>query len=279
MSKTLPATQVSLTIHEFYNWKRHPFIDLPGDIDLESLAIKRDREIALRAREFIKVARSFAIIGTPGAGKTTLVKAIIKSLEPRNYRPIWISYAGCNRSGVLRILAERVGLELNRKGLPPIHKLQRHLATITKDPGSPRPVIIVDDAQHLEPEAIMDLCALLPHPDEDTTLASLILVGDATLDHMLRLESRRAIASRMAYTFRMEPLNQEETKALMIRRLEMAKASKDLFAEDALELLAAQSRGNRRELMNLCVMLCIEAYSREERTISAELVLTKAPIQ
>jgi type II secretory pathway predicted ATPase ExeA len=273
------AAQNALTANEFFGWKRHPFVDLPGDIDLASLVVKRDREIALRAREFIRVFRSFAIIGTPGAGKTTLAKAIIQSLEPRAYLPIWISYAGCNRSGVLRIIAEKVGLELNRKGLPPIHKLKRHLATITKDPGSPRPVIIVDDAQHLEPEAIMDLCALLPHPDEDSALACLVLIGDASLDHMLRLESRRAISSRIACIFRMEPLTPEETKSLLLRRMEIAKAPKDLFAEDAMELLAAQSRGNRRELMNLGVMLCIEAYSREEKSITAELVISKASIQ
>lgn len=264
-----------LSAAEFFGWKRHPFVDLPGDIGLDALTVKRDREIAHRAREFIKVNRSFAVIGIPGAGKTTLVKAVIHSLDPRFYRPIWLSYAGCNRSGVLRIIAEKVGLELTWKGLPPLHKLQRHLAAQQKEPGSPFPVIVVDDAQHLEVESIMDLCAILAHPDEQKALASLILVGDENLDRVLRLESRRAIASRMACVFRMEPLTQDETKNLLLRRLETAKASKDLFTDDAMELLAAQCRGNRRELMNLGVMLCIEAHSREERSITAELVLAK----
>jgi len=207
--------------------------------------IKRDQEIAHRAREFIKVNRSFAIIGTPGAGMTTLVKAIMHNLDSRFYRPIWLSYAGCNRSGVPRILAEKVGLELNRKGLPPLHKLKRHLAFQQKEPGSPFPV----------------------------------MVGDESLDRTLRLESRRAIASRMATVFCLEPLTQDESKTLLARRLETAKAPRDLFANDAMELPATQCRGNRRELMNLGAMLCIEAHSREEKSITAELVLATAPIQ
>lgn len=276
MGKTNAPT---MSATEFFGWKRHPFIDLPGDIGLDALTVKRDQEIAHRAREFIKVYRSFAVTGTPGAGKTTLVKTIMHSLDPRNYRPIWLSYPGCNRSGVLRILAEKVGLELNRKGLPPLHKLQRHLAFQQKEPGSPFPVIVVDDAQHLEVESIQDLCAILAHPDEQKALASLVLVGDESLDRLLRLESRRSIASRMVCLFRVEPLSQDETKTLLAKRLETAKAPRDLFEDDAMELLAAQSRGNRRELMNLGVMLCIEAHSREEKTISAELVLSKAPIQ
>jgi type II secretory pathway predicted ATPase ExeA len=277
MSKTLvPST---LSAAEFFGWKRHPFIDFTSDTGLDALTVKRDQEVAHRAREFIKVNRSFAIIGTPGSGKTTLGKAVIHSLDPRFYRPIWLSYAGCNRGGVLRILAEKVGLELSRKGLPPLHKLQRHLAVQQKEPGSPFPVIVVDDAQHLEVESLMDLCAILAHPDEQKALAALILVGDEALDHILRLESRRAIASRMACVFRMEALSQDETRNLLTRRLENAKAPKDLFAEDAVELLAAQSRGNRRELMNLGVRLCIEAHSRAERSITAELVLASTPIQ
>ena len=277
MSKSTVSSTLSPA--EFFGWKRHPFVDLPGDAGSDALAVKRDQEIAHRAREFIKVGRSFALSGTPGAGKTTLARAIVHSLDPRSYRPIWLSYAGCNRGGVLRILADKVGLELTRKGLPPLHKLQRHLALQQKEPGSPFPVIVVDDAQHLEVESIMDLCAILAHPDEQKALASLILVGDETLDRVLRLESRRAIASRMACVFRMEPLTQDETKTLLTRRLETAKAPKDLFADDAMELLAAQCRGNRRELMNLGVMLCIEAHTREEKSITAELILAKAPIQ
>lgn len=277
MSKN--PTQTTLSAAEFFGWKRHPFVDLPGEATIDALVVKRDLEIAHRAREFIKVGRSFALIGTPGAGKTTLARAIVHSLDPRSFRPIWLTYAGCNRGGVLRILADKVGLELSRKGLPPLHKLQRHLAMQQKEPGSPFPVIFVDDAQHLEVESLMDLCAILAHPDEQRALAALVLIGDETLERVLRLESRRAIASRMACVFRMEPLTQDETRALLARRLDAAKAPKDLFADDAIELLAAQSRGNRRELMNLGLMLCIEAHSREERSITAELVLTKAPLQ
>jgi type II secretory pathway predicted ATPase ExeA len=278
MSKTTTSS-TALSAAEFFGWRRHPFVDLPGDIALENLAVQRDQHIAKRALEFIKVNRSFVIIGTPGAGKTTLARTILQGLDTRSFRPIWLPYAGCNRGGVLRILADRVGLEINRKGLPPLHKLQHHLAFLQKEPGSPFPVIVVDDAQHLEAESLMDLCAILAHPTDQKSLASLILVGDETLDRTLRLECRRAIATRMACTFRMDPLTQDEAKTLLIHRLEAAKAPKTLLADDAMELLAAHSRGNRRDLMNLAIRLCIEAHSREERCVTAELVLATTSIQ
>lgn len=269
----------SLSAAEFFGWKCHPFIDLPTTANTEAQVIKRDAEIFERAREFLKVGRSFALIGTPGSGKTTLVRSIAQSLDSRSYKPIWLPYAGCNRPGLLRFIADKIGIELSRKGLPPLPKLQRHLAHLQKDPGSPKPVIIVDDAQHLEPESLMDLCAMLAHPDDQGALATLILVGDEALERTLRLTCYKAVSTRMVCIFRMDTLSPEDAKALLETRLESAKASKNLFADDAIELLATQSRGNRRELMNLATTLCVEAHLRKEKIISAELVLSTTPMQ
>jgi len=274
MSKTS-----SLSATEFFGWKRHPFIDFPATANSEAQLIKRDAEIFERAKEFLKIGRSFALIGTPGSGKTTLVRSIAQNLDTRSYKPIWLPYAGCNRPGLLRFVADKIGIELTRKGLPPLPKLQRHLAHLQKDPGSPKPVIIVDDAQYLEPESLMDLCAMLAHPDDQGPLTTLILVGDDALERTLRLTCYKAVFTRMVCVFRMDALSPKDAKSLLEARLEVAKAPKDLFAEDAIELLTTQSRGNRRELMNLATTLCVEAHLRNERVITAELILTTTPMQ
>lgn len=269
----------SLSAAEFFGWKRHPFIDLPSTNGSDNLIIKRDAEIFERAKEFLKVGRSFALIGSPGSGKTTLIRAVAQGLDSRSYKPIWLPYVGCNRPGLLRFIADKIGIELTRKGLPPLPKLQRHLAHLQKDPGSPKPVVIVDDAQHLEPESLMDLCSMLAHPDDQGPLATLILIGDQALERTLRLTCYKAVATRMVCLFRMDALSPRDAKTLIEARLESAKAPKDLFAEDAVELLATQSQGNRRELMNLATTLCVEAHLRNERIITAELILSTTPMQ
>jgi type II secretory pathway predicted ATPase ExeA len=268
-----------LSAGEFFNWNRHPFIDQPGNLGAESLMIRRDQEIFARAREYLNVGRSFAIIGSSGSGKTTLVRAIAQSLDSRQYRLIWLAYSGSNRSGILRIIADKIGLELGRKGLPPVSKLRQQLATAQKEPNSPIPVIVVDDAQYLEPDSLMDLCGLLSNPDDQSTLASLILVGDENLERTLRMTSRRSVSTRITYTFRMDGIAPDDAKTLLISRIEKAKAPKNLFAEDALELLATQCRGNRRDLMNLATTLCVEAHLRGEKVITAELVFSTTPMQ
>jgi len=267
----------SLSASEFFGWKRHPFVDSSSTSPEISL-IKRDHQIFERAREFLKVGRSFAIIGNAGSGKTSLVRSIAQSLDPRSWKILWIPYAGCKRNGILRVLAEKLGLELGYKGLPPLPRLQRHLANSQKEPASAVPVIIVDDAQHLEAESLMDLCSILSHPDEQSPLASMILVGDEALERTLRLACRKAISTRMAYIFRMEPISPDDAKNILEARIEQSGAPKKIFEDDALELVATQSHGNRRELMNLATTLCVEAHLRNEKVITAELVLTTIPM-
>jgi type II secretory pathway predicted ATPase ExeA len=70
----------------------------------------------------------------------------------------------------------------------------------------------------------------------------------------------------------MEPLNEMETERFIAYRCEKAKAPKDLVEPDAMTLMAAHCRGNRREIMNTGTVLLDEAFYRKERTISSQLM-------
>jgi len=48
---------------------------------------------------------------------------------------MWVPYTGANRIGILKMLAEKTGIELTRKGLPPLAKLQKHIAAEQRDHG------------------------------------------------------------------------------------------------------------------------------------------------
>jgi type II secretory pathway predicted ATPase ExeA len=272
MTKALP-----MTINEFFGWKNHPFSDLADQYD--DTLVRHDQEVLKRAVELLKSGKSLAVTGGSGLGKTTLTRAIIKNLDSRNFQIMWVPYSGANRNGILRMLAEKTGVELTRKGLPPLAKLQKHIAVGRKDHGAPFPIIVVDDAQHLEKESLMDLCAMLVNPEDNASIMAIILVGDETLDRTLRLSSQKAISSRLACVFRMKTLAHEDAKAMLISRIEKAKAPTNLFDREAMELITANCGGNRRELMKLAFNLCMEAHMRNERVITAEMIMSTEYMQ
>ncbi len=268
---------VTVSVNEFFGWKNHPFSDLADQND--EIMVKHDQEVLRRAVELLKIGKSFAITGGSGLGKTTLARAIIKSLDPRNYQLLWVPYTGANRGGILRMLAEKTGIELTRKGLPPLAKLQKHIAAEQKDRGAPFPIIVVDDAQHLENESLLDLCSMLVSPEENRTIMAIILVGDEMLDRTLRLTSQKAVSSRLACVFKMKSLAQDDAKAMINFRMEKAKAPGNLFDREAMELITANCGGNRRELMKLAFNLCMEAHLRSEKVITSEMILSTEYMQ
>ena len=107
---------------------------------------------------------------------------------------------------------------------------------------------------------------------EDTPRAKRVIAGDETLARILKLDSMTQIQTRLTANLKMEPLSEKEVARFITYRLELAKAPKDLFEPDAVTLVAAQCRGNRRKIMNAGTVLLDEAHYREEKTINSQLM-------
>ena len=100
--------------------------------------------------------------------------------------------------------------------------------------------------------------------------ASLILVGDEVLIKRLELYTLLPIRTRLTTVMKLQPMNEQETRLFIENRLKNGEAPPDLFADEAIEILAAHTRGNRRNIMNIATMALEEAYYRQEKTITAE---------
>lgn len=255
---------------EYFGWKAHPFCDT-WQLDAPFVS-SRDQRIGDQAQSMLFYGKSFAITGPSGSGKSTLIHHLLNTLDASYYLPVLIHYGGLQRSAILRAIADKLGVELTGRTLPLLIKLQKHISAVTTGTNPVHPVIVVDDAQLLERESLLDLCSLITAPPRKTTTASLVLIGDETLAKKMELAVMIPIRSRLTVNLRMEPLSEKEIDQFIDYRLEHANAPKDLFEPDTLPLLAAQCRGNRRSIMNLATLLIDEAFYRKEKTISSQLL-------
>ncbi|MFZ2959225.1 MAG: AAA family ATPase [Candidatus Ozemobacteraceae bacterium] len=263
-------TQISA--NEFFGFKRYPFIDQPND-PAPLFSVQEERMIAM-ALHMLHAGKSFVLTGAPGTGKTTLVRHLREELDTRDYLPLFVPYSGLNRAGFLKTLAAACHLDLGKRTVPPLLRIQKHLLNIATDKNPRFPVLIIDDAQLLEQDSLLDLCSLLADPDQKRASASLVLVGDETLQHRLSLNVLTPVWNRMACAMNTEPLGEVEAMAFIHQHIERAQAPKDLFQADAISMLAAKTRGNRREMINTAVVLLTEAMMRNEKTVGAQLVLS-----
>lgn len=259
------------TMAEFFGWHHHPFADTHPIAD--TFLAPKDARIRDRSLSMLGCGKSFALCGPSGSGKSTLINHLITALDATVYKPILLHYAGFNRPGLLRAVADRVGVDTQSRGTPLLIRLQKHLLQLYGATNSLYPVIFVDDAQLLERESMMDLCALMVSADKKTVAASIVLVGDDTLLHRMQMAATAPVRSRLTAIFKMDPLTDKDSENFILHRIHQAKAPKDLFEKDAVSLIAAHCRGNRRLIMNTATLLLDEAFFRQENTVNAQTML------
>ena len=263
-------SQKHISMSEFFDFTHHPF----GD----TYAIKpvfltqRDQRISRQSMNLISQGKSFALTGPSGSGKSTLIRHVINALDPNSYRICYIHYGGLQRSGILRALADTLGIDAGGRALPLLVKIQKHIFVLDSQPKPLYPVFIVDDAQLMETEALMDLCSLTVNPAKRTIAASIVLVGDETLAKKLALNVMTPIRTRMTVIFTQQSLDEKDSEDFIAFRLKLARADENLIGPDALSLVCAHCRGNRRQIMNMGTLLLDEAFYRQEKTIGANLI-------
>ncbi|MBF0548167.1 MAG: AAA family ATPase [Candidatus Riflebacteria bacterium] len=267
--KTTEKNFISQT--EFFGWKRHPFVDSASDS--EPFMTSQEENILNMTNELLKMGKSLAITGASGVGKSTLMRKIVQSLDSCLYKSILVSYGGLNRASLLKAIATICNLDLAKKGLPPLLRIQQYMIKLSQEQTPIFPVLIIDDAQWLEQDSFMDLCSLLMDPKQNRAAMSLILAGDESLAVRLKLNIMRPIRSRLSCLMKCDPINEKDSIEFVQARLIQAKAPKDLISQEAINLIVAQCHGNKREIMNAGAVLLSEAMFRGDKTIGPQQVI------
>lgn len=255
---------------EFFDYKYHPFADT---YRLKTPYLgEQDNRFFKTALSLISTGKSFVLSGPSGAGKSTLVHHVLSRLDANCYRPALVHYGGLQRNGMLKAIADVLGVLTNGRTVPLLIKLQKQIMQMASDNRSMFPVFVIDDAHLMEKESLMDICSLMFNPLRETVAASFILVGDETFEKRLSLQIMAPVRTRLTGLFNLNPLNDNDSLEFIKFRLANANAPQTLIDPDALSIMASHCRGNRRQIMNMGTLLLAEAYYRQEKTISAELI-------
>lgn len=260
------------TMAEFFGFRDHPFADTYR-IRNPYLAGQETRLLHM-ATSLIGNGKGCSLTGASGLGKSTLINHLLADLDRKHYSSIVIHYGGLLRNGVLKAVADLLGVETRGRNIPLLVRIQKRIADMGSGQHALFPVFVVDDAQLMEKEALMDICSLIFNPGKETVGASVILVGDETLEKILQLQIMAPVTTRLTGRFTMKPLSDQESGDFILSRLREAHSREDLFDRDAREIIASSCRGNRRKIMNMGTLLLLEAFIRQEKTIGAELIMS-----
>ena len=210
------------------------------------------------------------LTGTPGTGKSTLIKTWLAGLEPKRFLPLLITQSSLSATGVLEVLLAKLGERARFKRSTNLLLLEKHLA----DLEAVTLVLVLDDAQNYPGPALEELRLLLGLGGRQRSAFALVLLGDDYLLGSLRLSVQRALFSRISAATSLAPLPREDIAAYLDWHVSRAGLDRDIFAPAAVDLLAEASEGNPRTLGLLAQAAWLCAARQNTLTIEADHIHT-----
>src|SRR5215831_17717485 len=98
-----------------------------------------------------------------------------------------------------------------------------------------RKLRIVDEAQNLSVEVLEDLRLLTNFESAKKKLIQIILVGQLQLEETLKCPELIQLRQRVGRIYHLLPLNDDETKEYIERRLAVAGATESIFTSTAIK--------------------------------------------
>lgn len=252
---------------DFYGLREYPFNMTP---DPQFLFLSRNHRVALDVLRFgIRERKGFLVItGEIGAGKTTVCRALLRSLDS-NTKTALLLNPSLSDSQVLRAICDEFRLQPAKTTKKDLYDtinafLLRELA------ANHNVVLIVDEAQNLRPKALEQIRLLSNLETEKEKLLQIILVGQPELARLLQRDDLVQLKQRVALRQHLPPLAPEEVGDYIRHRLEVAGGGNRVrWPDDALALICQYSRGVPRLINVLCDKALLAGYVAESFNIDA----------
>lgn len=172
--------------------------------------------LAVRSGEgFVKVT------GEVGTGKTLLCRALLQSLQEDSITA-YVPNPRLTPREMLRTLAEELALKINRRSASYdfYESVERALFLFAEQD---KPVVLcIDEAQALPVETMESLRLLSNIETGKRKLLQIVLFGQPELDAVLAQPECRSLASRIAFSAYLAPLNGNEFQDYLQHRLVVA---------------------------------------------------------
>jgi general secretion pathway protein A len=251
-----------------YGLREKPFSILP-DPDLIYWAPNHRLAFAMLEFGVMNSAGFTVITGGIGCGKTTLVRRLLRNVDPKIVVGL-LSNTPKGDDGLLRWVMMSLNQSFEGSYLVLFKRFQQFL--YDQESKRRRIILIVDEAQNLGMEALEELRMLSNINADKKQFLQIILVGQPELKDMLRKPGLLQFTQRVSSDFHLKPLTADEVIGYIDYRLEASGASTLLFSDQACELVAEASHGVPRTINILCDTALVYGYAAGAEKISREIV-------
>lgn len=200
------------------------------------------------------------ITGEVGAGKTTIVRGLLASLDPDKVVAANLVTTQLDAEDTLRLVGAAFGVrvkDVSKADL--LMALEAHL--VNQASQGKRCLLIVDEAQNLTPRAVEELRMLSNFQFGQQALLQTFLVGQPEFRAILQSPTMQQLRQRVTATCHIGPLDLAETRGYIEHRLNCAGASgRPTFEAAAFEAIFKASGGIPRRVNLICDRLLLLGF-------------------
>jgi general secretion pathway protein A len=255
----------------FYGLKENPFRMTP---DPKFLYLGANHKEALAQLWYgVREQKGFIVItGEVGTGKTTLVHSLLDRLNGNGSTKTALLFnPKLDVNDFLQYILKDFGVKV-RKGSKGDHLQALHKYLLETYENNGKVVLIVDEAQTLDPELLEELRLLSNLETSKSKLLQIILLGQPELNKTLSRPEFRQLKQRINLRYHIPPLTREETNEYIERRLKIAGAQGPLFTKKAVKEIYEKSGGIPRLINILCDNALLNGYASDQKKVDETLV-------
>ncbi len=244
--------------NDFYGFREAPFNITPDPRFL--FFSDKHREAFNHVLFGIRERKGFIqITGEVGAGKTTVCRAILSELGPA-YRTALILNPTVTSTQLIRAILAELGLEPRRLDRTAyLEILNRFL--LERAGAGDDVVLIIDEAQDLEPELLEQVRLLSNLETDQRKLLQIVLIGQPELRERLDEPGLKQLRQRITVRYHLGPLDRFETERYIAHRLKVAGADgRPDFSRGAVRKVHRYARGVPRLINAVCDKALLYGY-------------------
>ncbi|HEY3276253.1 MAG TPA: AAA family ATPase [Syntrophorhabdaceae bacterium] len=257
---------------QYWGLDRHPFLLAP---DSRMMCVTGQYyECLERLKYAITTGKGGVLLVSEdaGLGKTTLLLKLIDDMKERYgdaFRYAYIDHPTLSAAQMISLITSQIsGIPAGEDKLRNLDVLKSTLIDAKEQGG--KSIIIVDEGQLLceAHDVLQELRILINLTHMGEYLHTFILSGQRALWHTIK--SMPEFWQRLPVRYYFVPLKLEETKELVNYRLYRAGAEegREVFQEDALEIIHRYAKGSPRTLIALADLSLLVGYTNHAARIS-----------